>query len=320
MSAGRNILNDFLQGKPQDRPVLLPFINCLLARFAGKPYEDILASPGDWTAALLKSMDLLQTDGIIAGYDDATLAQAMHAARVGDTLAAGFQAAAGTLADEVLSNHGVAVAVETVQRLTALAGRTYACAAGMVGPGKLSGQLPHSGDIEAGIRAIKKPYMAVAEAYLKTRPDALLLFEQLGGTGGMVPAAVARLYATLRNQAAYYNVPLAVYFEGYHPDHMDQLSGLRHDITILGRNIHGDEPGMALLLQFTDKPAGIGINLEEPEQAAGVVRAAYSACRDRRNLLLTGLSPPAVSIDLNSLRSVFRNLAATEVTGGHASC
>jgi hypothetical protein len=316
MSAGRTLLSQFLRGTPQTRPVLLPFIDRLLARIESKPYEGIIASPGDWTAALLKIMDLLQTDGIIAGYDDATLAQAMGAPMVRDTAAAGLPAPADALAAEPLQHPGLAAAVETVKRLAAPAGRSYACIAGMAGPGKLATQLFHPKEIEAGIRAVKKPYMAVSESYLQTRPDMLLLFEDLGATGGSVAGAVARLYGTLRNQAAYYNVPLAVYFEGYHPDNMEQLSGLKPDIVILGRNIHGDEPNLALALQFADQPAGIGINLEDPERAAGVVQAACSACRSGRNLLLTGLGAPGMNADLNSLRSLFRNCAEIEETRG----
>jgi len=316
MSADRTLLNHFMRRKPQIRPVLLSFIDRLLARIESKPYEDIIASPGDWTAALLKMMDLLQTDGIIAGYDDAILAQAMGTPRVGDAVAAGLPAGANALADEPLRHPGLAAAVETVKRLAAPAGRNYACIAGMAGPGKLATQLFQPKEIEAGIRAIKKPYMAVTESYLQTRPDMLLLFEQLGGTGGSVSGGVARLYGTLRNQAAYYNVPLAVYFEGYHADNMEQLSGLKPDIAILGRNVHGDEPNLALALQFADHPVGIGINLEDLERAAGVIRAACSACRNGRNLLLIGLGAPDMNADLNSLRALFRNCAELEETRG----
>lgn len=270
--------------------MLLPLVDSLLARVEGKPYEHIIASPGDWTAALLKTMDLLQTDGIIAGCDNAILAQAM-----------------GTPANEPLQHPGLVAAIETVKRLAAPAGRSYACVAGMAGPGKLASQLFPHGEIEAAMRAIKKHYMTVAESYLKTQPDMLLLFEQIGGTDGSASSATARLYSTLRNQAAYYNVPLAVYFEGYQTDHLEQLSSLKPEITILGRDIHGEEPGLALALQITHQPAGIGINLEDVEHAAGIVREASSACREGHNLLLTSLGSPGMDIDLNSLRSVFRD-------------
>jgi hypothetical protein len=271
----------------------------LLARVEGKPYEEIISNPGDWTAALLKTMDLLQTDGVIAGYDDAILAQAM-----------------GAMADEPLQHPGLAAAVETVKRLAASVGRSYACIAGMAGPGKLSRQLFPPGGIEAGMRSVKKQYLAVSESYLKTRPDMLLLFEQMGSMGGSITSVFARLYSTLRNQAAYYNVPLAVCFEGYHPDHMEQLSSLKPDVTILGRDINGEEPGLAPAMQFTNKPAGIGINLEDLDHAAGMVRAACSACRDGRNLLLTSLDSPGMNIDLDSLRSVFRNAGEIAETRG----
>lgn len=320
MSAGRTLLNQFLQGKPQIRPVLLPLFDLLLARVESKPYEEIISNPGDWTAALLKTMNLLQTDGIIAAYDDAILAQAMGAPVGRDAAAAGVPVTAYPLADEPLQHAGLAAAVETVKRLAASAGRSYVCVAGMAGPGKLSSQLLPPGEIEAGMRSVKKQYMAVSESYLKTQPDMLLLFEQMGSMGGSMGGSIspvfARLYSTLRNQAAYYNVPLAVYFEGYHPDHMEQLSSLKPDIAILGRDIHGEAPGLALALQFTDQPAGIGINLENPEQAAGMVRAACSACRDGRNLLLTSLGSPGMKVDLDSLRSVFRNSGEIEETRG----
>jgi hypothetical protein len=270
--------------------VLLPLVDSLLARIESTSYEDIIASPGDWAAALLKTMGLLQTDGIIAGCDDAILAQAI-----------------GTPADEPLQHSGLVAAIETVKRLVAPAGRNYGCAAAMAGPGKLASQLFPHGEVEAATRAIKKHYMTVAEAYLKTQPDMLLLFEQTGGTNGSVSSATARLYSTLRNQAAYYNVPLAVYFDGYQADQMERLGSLKPEITILGRDIHGEEPGLALVLQMTDQPAGIGINLEDVESAAGMVRQACLACRDGRNLLLTSLGSPGMDMDLNSLRSVFRD-------------
>lgn len=316
MPAGRTLLHNFLQGKPQIRPVLLPFVNSLLARVESKPYEEIISNPGDWTAALLKTMDLLQTDGVIAGYDDAILAQAIDAPVAMDAATAGVAVAAGALADELLQHPCLAAAVETVKRLAASAGRSYACIAGMAGPGKLSNQLFPPGGIEAGMRSVKKQYLAVSESYLKTRPDMLLLFEQMGSMGGCISSVFARLYSTLRNQAAYYNIPLAVYFEAYHPDHMEQLNSLKPDITILGRDIHGNEPSLALALQFTDKPVGIGINLEDPEHAAALVQAACSACRGGRNLMLTSLGSPGMDVNLDSLRPVFRNSGDIEETRG----
>ncbi len=111
-----------------------------------------------------------------------------------------------------------------------------------------------------------------------------------------------------------------MFFEGYHPDHIEQLGSLKNDVTILGRNIYGDEPSLVLALQLSDRPAGIGINLEDPEHAAGLVREACSACRDGRNLLLTSLGSPGMNIDLNSLRSVFQNTGEIEATEGQESC
>jgi hypothetical protein len=292
-------LNHFLQRKSQLRPVLLPLLDSLLARIEGKSYEDIIASPGDRAAALLKTMDLLQTDGIIARYDDAILAQAV-----------------GTPADEPLQHPGLAAAIETVRRLAAPAGRSYACVAGMAGPGKLARQLFPNGEIEAATRSVKKHYMTVAESCLKTQPDMLLLFEQAAGTDGCVPSATARLYSTLRNQAAYYNVPLAVYFDGYQSDRMEQLGSLKPDVTILGRDVHGAAPGLALALRMTDQAAGIGINLEDAQNAAGMVQEACLACRDGRNLLLTSLDSPGMDMDLNSLRVVFQNCKEIAETKG----
>ncbi len=150
--------------------MLLPFFGSLLGRIESKPHEHVIASPGEWTAALLKGMNLLQTDGIIAGYDDVLLVHAM-----------------GALAEDPLQHPGLAAAVETVKRLAAPASRNYACVARMAGPGKLTGQLFPPREIEAGMRAIKKQYMAVSESYLKTQPDMLLLFERIGGVDGSLP-------------------------------------------------------------------------------------------------------------------------------------
>jgi hypothetical protein len=127
---------------------------------------------------------------------------------------------------------------------------------------------------------------------------------------------MARLYSTLRNQAAYYNVPLAVYFDGYQPDRMEQLGSLKSDVTILGRDIHGAAPDLALALRIAGQPTGIGIRLEDVEHAAGMVREACLACRDGRNLLLTSLDSPGMDMDLNSLRSVFRDCKEIAETKG----
>jgi hypothetical protein len=319
MPDGRNLFMKFLHRETIPRPVIIPFIDTLAARISGNSYREMIGDPGLWAAALSKSMELLGTDGIIAGFDGTILAQALGATiSWSDGVPAVAGPAAGVTDDPLATPH-LAAALETVKRLSAIPGRRgWACVAAAAGPLTLAAQVFAPAEIEAGITRIKPRITAVTEAFLKTQPDMFLFVEQLRHDQVKSFGSVARVYNTLRNLAGYYHVPVAVFVEGYDPAAVHELLTLKLDIIILGRDCYHDGPELAAAMQLAHEVAGVGIGIpwDQPARAGNIMQEAVAACHDGQQLLLTSLGGLNRDIDLNAVRTLIDGCRVNEMETG----
>lgn len=298
------MLTRLVRGETVPRPALLPFVDTLAARVAGNSYREMLEDPGLWTSALIKCAGLLGADGVIAGYEPTVMAEALGAQVGWDNGRPALTGQAQTLPGDPLSMPRLAAAIETARRIAAGAGQDLACVAALTGPQLLAAQVFGPGEAESGAGRIKTPLAAITEAFLKARPDLVMFIEQFDASGGVAGNA-ARVYGTLRNLAAYYNVPTAVYAEGYDLTTVKDIAALKLDVYVLGRDCHGGGPDLAAALALADKALAVGIGLpfDAPDAVRVLIEAARAACREGQKLLLTSLGAIAGDTDLDAVRS-----------------
>lgn len=302
---GRQLLTSLLRGEMAARPALVPFVDTLAARVAGNSYREMLEDPGLWTSALIKCAGLLEADGVIAGYEPTVMAEALGATIGWNNGRPVLTGQVETVPGDPLSMPRLAAAVETSRRIAAPAGRDLACIAAVTGPQLLAAQVFGPREIESGARRIRTQLAAIAEAFLKTQPDLILFIEQFDASGGALAGSAARIYGTLRNLAAYYNVPTAVYAEGYDPGVVEDITALKVDVYVLGRDCHGGRPDLAAALALAGKALAVGIGLpfDAPDAVRVLIEAARVACRDGHKLLLTSLGAIAGDTDLYAAKS-----------------
>ena len=306
MPHGRELFSHFLSGHAMSRPVMMPFLDALAASISGASYAAMINAPAVWSGALMKSAELLGADGIIAGYDPAIVAEALGATISWREGQPEITAPANELSEDFLASPRLVSAIETIRRIASGAGRRLACIAAVVGPQTLARQVFGIDGMETGIKQLKPHLAAIAEALLKTQPDLLMLVERLSPDSGGVSPGAARIYNTLRNLAAHYNVPTAVYAAGYVTDTLHQVSALKMDVYILGRDLHGHDPDLAtaLALGADSIGTGIGIRLDDTARAGAIIEAAMAACHSGHHLLLTSLETVDKGADLQSVRSM----------------
>lgn len=270
MTRERERFDALLAGRCEGPPAWLPLIDQLAARLSGVAYRDLSADPGLWASGATRAGELLQADALVVGCDFTLTAEACEA---------------GPDADPLLALRQDAL-IETVRRLGATARTRCGLVAALVGPATLAQQLFAALSPEEGLRRVKSAHAQLLEALLKGRPDLLLFMERWGEEAPDLGRARQRAYGTLRNLAAHYDVPAALYVEDWTESRIAEIAALRLPFYLLGRGA-GDALTAARTLAAA--PAGVGVSV--PEDSGNEVRFLADEVRAARagglNLFLT---------------------------------
>jgi len=176
MSILRQAMDGFLAGQAH-KPVMAPFIEHLAARIAGISYQEMTSDAGSWTAALSRTADLLQIEGVIVGGDITLLVEALGGSIEWQDDRPQMSKPPISINTEPTAFGRLNTAIETANRLFQVLRKTHGCIAAMPGPMTLVSQIYGEVDLVDGLSALKPALVSVAEAYCMTRPDILLLIE-----------------------------------------------------------------------------------------------------------------------------------------------
>ncbi len=298
----RSVMDTFLNNEPGERVALVPLMEPLAARVGGMSYQAMSGDPGQWSANLAKVGQLLEADALVVGFDHTLLAEACGVQvqwREGRPLVA----ATGVLrpAADVLTGR-LAVVLETLDRLCQTVRNDFCCVAAMSGPFTLAADL----GLSAGEVGELKPVMVeIARALCDKRPDLLLLREGPAICEGDIGMTQRKAFNTLCNVARYFNIPTALYVEGYTRNTLAGIDKLKMDFYFFGEAAEGALPEPGWFLPLAERVRGIGVALPfDNESEAMKLAEDCSKILAGRNVLFTSAGELAHDTDLDVARKI----------------
>jgi hypothetical protein len=313
MPTGRELFKCFLQGTPLARPAFVPLVRGLAARVGGIKTQALTCDPTAWANMLVKTAELFNLDGVVAGLDFTILAEACGCPVEWED---DRPRVAGTVRDicpEPEKAGRLKVALEKARRVFEITRSTRACVATMTGPVTLAGQMFGLEDGPKRLGEIKPLVMKVAEAFCATRPDVLIFLEGRALSRNEIGAAVRKIYNTLRNVAGHYDIPVGLFIRNYGHQPPPGLEGLKMDFHVLGASETGDLPSRQTLVDLAGRGLGLGIGLPlEDVTAAREVMAQgvelYQA-RSGKGIFFTSLGPATRDVNLESLHQLVEEIS-----------
>ena len=304
MSLGRqNIFLDFVSGQPVSRSPVAPIIDLVAARVGGHSYREMTSDPALWSAALTRTAELLGCDAIPVGFDELLTAEAAGAELDWSDPVPAMAAPPEAIGEGVPGKARLAVAVETLKRVLMAAGPEIATIGVMTGPVTLATQCFGDEAAEGRLSDVKETEVAVADAFLQARPDALMFLED--GALGAVPVGIKtrKIYNTLKNMAGYFDVPTMVYLSGHDNQDLSRFAALGLDVVVAGPDSTGVAASITALEELAEETEKVGVAL--PFMAAGeVISPAASTGR----ALIMSEGQINGDVDIDTLRQTIEKL------------
>ncbi len=302
----RSEMDAFLHNKPCTHSVFAPAMEPLAARVGGISYQSMTSDPAQWSSNLAKAGQLLQTDALILGFDDTLLAEACGA-NVQWQDDRPVIADAGVLSSVTEAINGrLETAVEALGRLIQTSHNDFCCIAAMTGPVTLAALL----DIADGkANELKQITVEIAQALCHKRPDLLLFREGPAISEKDIGLSQRKAFNTLCNVAKYFNIPTAVYVEGYTLKTLASINKLRVDFYFFGETKEGTIPDPGLFSELTQSVKGIGIALPFADVTEALEHVEH--CRKTltgKNILFTTPGDLAGDTDLDMARAITSGL------------
>lgn len=301
MVSGREIFLKFLSGEPLPRPPYVPLLRGIAAKVGGVPHQELTSDATVWANSLAKTADLLDLDGVVAGFHFSLLAEACGCELnwVNDRPVMGTPPEAPH--PTPLEQGRLAETLEATRRIFEVAKSQRGCVAAVNGPLTLAGQLFAADQAKEGLKALKQTLVEVYEEFCKIRPDVLLFMEsgplvtEATGATGEVRPALKRLYFTLKKIASYYDIATALYIQDYDPDQVQDLAALKMDVYILGPDQDGQPPRPEVQWSLAEDALGIGLGLppDDPEYCQKVLAEGgrFFSQHPERKFFFTSLGP-----------------------------
>jgi len=297
-------MDAFLSGAPAGHYAIVPAMEPLAARVGGTSYQTMTADPAQWCGSLIKAGRLLETDALVLGFEDTLLAEACGAGVIwrDDRPLAG-----GTLSSppDAVINGRLETAIEALDRLIKTAGNDFGCVAAMTGPVTLAALLGESDGAE-----LKTITVEVARALCDKRPDLLLFREGPALCERDIGMVQRKAYNTLRNVARYFNIPTAIYVEGFGSQTLASIDRLNLDFYFFGAMAAGELPVPELFLELAERVSGIGLPL--PFQDVDAALSHAKCCQETlagKNISFTTPGELSRDTDLEATRAIRSGLA-----------
>lgn len=286
---------------------LLVFGEPLAARLAGLSPEAMYEDAGQWATQVRAASRLL---GVSTAAFGGTPCLALEAA--------GAEVDWATLQAQRIKDSDSKVSLRQSVRWTAfiaalersLADRSGgAVVARIPGPARMASMLLGRLD-DAVLGQLKEVLVQLMEAVCQTRPDLLLLDEGDALCAGTLPAGHRRSFATLRNVARYFDVPVGVAVSGDNAS-LEAAIRLQPQLLMVNARSDGSLPAPRELASWADAVdlIGVPVNLRDSADTRARLAAARTELA-RGKWLLTSADELPAHTNIESLRELVAELAA----------
>lgn len=261
MLTARERWDAFMSGVSAVPAPVVPLAERLAARISGMTLQEMQADASHWVASLGGLQKLLVVDALAVGVDASLGAEAFGHSVHWHEQEPMLPATPPTQVREACSSSGrYAQALAVIRRLCQSSQGSVGCIAMMTGPITLAQQLYGSADDH--LVDVKPLSIVMAEQLCHARPDLLLLRE--GGVLGQGDITVAhrKSFNTIKNMAAYFDVPVGLYIEDYSPEMVGQLDQLKLPFLWLGHDANGGLVSPEVARELASQYTGIGLPLD----------------------------------------------------------
>lgn len=313
MAGGRELFSCFLKGAPLSRPAFVPLVRGLAARVGGVKAQDFTRDATAWANLLTKTAELFNLDGVVAGLDFTLLAEACGCPVQWQDDRPAIAGPAAQLCAEPEQAGRMKVALEKARQVFEVSRAGRACVAALTGPVSLASQVfgPEQGP--ARLAEIKPLAVRVTEAFCATRPDVLIFLEGRALAGGAIGMPQRKVYNTLRNLAAHYDIPVGMFLQNYGSELPPGLDLLKMDFFVLGLGQDGGLPSREALEYLAGQGLGLGIGLPLDDLAAAreVMSLGVELYRAQsgRGFFFTSLGPVTRDANLETLHQLVKEIS-----------
>jgi hypothetical protein len=313
MPTGRQLIQCFLEGSPMSRPAFVPLVRGLAARVGGVKAELFTSDPTAWSNLLVKTVELFNLDGVVAGVDFTILAEACGCPVAWQDDRPRISGPAGIICPKPEETARFKVALEKARMLFTTTRPERACVATMTGPVTLAAQLLGRKEGPSRLKEIKALAVSAVEAFCATRPDVLIFLEGRALAQGKIGIPQRKIYNTLRNLAAHYDIPTGLFLHGYEQEPPAGLPNLKMDFHILGASAKGSPPSWRVLTELADRGLGLGVGLplSDPAAAQEALAQGVRLYRERsgRGVFFTSLGPATREANLESIHQLVKEIS-----------
>jgi len=313
METGRELFIQFLKGGPISRPAYVPLIRDLTARISGLSMENMNSDPTLWANYLMKTAELFNFDGVVAGFDFSLMAEACGCKVKWEDDRPVILDLSENLCQDPEKSGRMRNALEATSRVFQICRSQRACVAALTGPVTLAYQLLGQEEGLKRLGEVKQLVARVAEAFCLTHPDVLVFMEGRPLAQAKVETAHRRLYNTLKNITSYYNISSALYLQGYRPEELSSFASLKMDIYILGPSVDKSLPPISKLSELGSEALGIGLSLplDDLEQSRRIIHQGldlYQA-KGRQGFFFTSFGPVTRDVNLEMLQQLIKEIS-----------
>ena len=317
MPTGRELFKCFLDGAPLSRPAFVPLVRGLAARVGGVKAQVLTSDPTAWANLLVKTAELFNLDGVVAGLDFTILAEACGCPIEWVEDRPRISGTAAELCCEPENSGRLKVALEKTRRVFEITRANRACVAAMTGPVTLAGQLFGLEEGLSRLGEIKPLVVKVAEAFCATRPDVLIFLEGRALAENKIGMPQLKIYSTLRNLAGHYDIPVGLYLQNYGRQLPPGLENLKMDFHVLGTSKTGELPSLETMADLAGQGLGLGIGLPLADMAAAreVMAQGVELYQDRsgKGFFFTSLGPATRDADLERLHQLVEEISRVQL-------
>lgn len=301
-------MDAFLQNTPAESKAFVPAMEPLAARVGGMEYQTMTNDPAHWSSNLAKAGQLLEANALILGFDITLIAEACGASVDWQNDRPDLSGVNELPSATDAINGRLETAVEALGRLCQTERTNFCCIAAMTGPITLAAQLNTT---EEKSNDLKRITVKVAQALCNKRPDLLLLREGAAICDNDIGMPERKAFNTLCNVAKYFNIPTAIYLEGYSKNILTTIDKLKVDFYLFGETEDGTAPDPNWFTELAGRVKGIGIALPFNDKTEALSHAQL--CRTTlagNNLLFTSLGDLDRDTDLDTARAITTGLNA----------
>lgn len=312
MPTGRELIQCFLEGLPMSRPAFVPLVRGLAARVGGVKAKVFTSDPTAWANLLVKTVELFNLDGVVAGLDFTILAEACGCPVEWRDDRPRIAGPAEVICPEPEEAGRLKVVLEKARRVFEITRAERACVAAMTGPVTLAAQLFGREEGPSRLKEIKGLAVKAAEAFCVTRPDVLIFLEGRALAQDKIGIAQRKIYNTIRNLAAHYDIPVGLFLHGYGLELPTGLADLNMDFHVLGASESGGPPSRTVLNELADRGLGIGVGLPLGDHAAAQEAMTQGVelyrAQSGRGVFFTSLGPATREANLDSIRQLVKEI------------